>query len=249
MFELFKIGDMKPDDIKSVVPVDKVYQDALSPAMKQIGKVLESVAKTSRFLLAPIDYLAAQHDRWERYLKRVAERVEEENLIEGHPQIVIPTIEGLSLTYENSLLSELFISLLANSIDKSKQDFAHPAFPNIIKQLSHDEAVMLYYLKKGNCKAKQRFDLNEEGTFFIRAVTLEDEIPLDKLQFPQHIKLYSNHLNSLNLTKTFEMGDQEIIRDELTNIQTGVIYKCERRLEEFGKLFANACIPDQFDGL
>ena len=107
---------MKLDDIKSIIPLDKVYEDALSPAMKQIGKSLESVAKTSRFLLAPIDYLAAQHDRWERYLKKVSEKVKDENLIEGHPQIVIPTLEGLSLTYENSLLSELFINLLANSI-------------------------------------------------------------------------------------------------------------------------------------
>ncbi|UEG49231.1 hypothetical protein LK994_11375 [Ferruginibacter lapsinanis] len=37
---------MKPDDIKSIVPLDKVYEDSLSPAMKQIGKSLESVAKT-----------------------------------------------------------------------------------------------------------------------------------------------------------------------------------------------------------
>lgn len=116
--------------------------------MKQIGKSLESVAKTSRFLLAPFTYLATQHDRWEKRLEKVAEKVKTENLIEGHPQIIIPTIEGLSLTYENSIISELFINLLANSIDNSKQDLAHPAFPNIIKQLSHDEAVILFLLKR-----------------------------------------------------------------------------------------------------
>ncbi|HVV07420.1 MAG TPA: hypothetical protein VHC96_24505, partial [Puia sp.] len=71
---------MKAEEIKEIVPVDKVYSDALAPAMRQIGKTLESVAKTSRFLLAPFDYLAAQHDRWGRYLNKVAEKVKEENL-------------------------------------------------------------------------------------------------------------------------------------------------------------------------
>ncbi|MEC5145790.1 hypothetical protein [Chitinophaga sp. 212800010-3] len=87
-------------EIKNIIPTDKIYEDALSPAMKQIGKSLESVAKTSRFLLAPFTYLATQHDRWEKRLEKVAEKVKTENLIEGHPQIIIPTIEGLSLTYE-----------------------------------------------------------------------------------------------------------------------------------------------------
>jgi hypothetical protein len=236
---------MKADDIKSIVPTDKVYQDALSPAMKQIGKSLESVAKTSRFLLAPFDYLAAQHDRWERYLDKVSQRVKEENLVEGHPQIVIPTLEGLSLTYENSLLSELFINLLANSIDSTKQDLAHPAFPTIIKQLTHDEAVILFFLKKKAYKIKRQY-LKDESNPPINAITLEEEFPLNKLQFPQHLKLYMNHLNSLHLAGTFPIGDQEYLYDETTKSQTGVITINQRCLIEFGHLFAQACVPDEF---
>jgi Abortive infection alpha len=237
---------MKTDDIKSIVPIDKVYEDSLSPAMKQIGKSLESVAKTSRFLLAPFDYLAAQHDRWERYLKKVSDKVNDENLVEGHPQIVIPTLEGLSLTYENSLLSELFINLLANSIDSTKQDLAHPAFPSIIKQLTHDEAVILFFLKKKAFKIKQQSDLTEEGTYFKRRIMLEEEFPLDKLQSPQHIGLYMNHLHSLNLAGTYQVGYQEYLYDETTKKQTGVIINSERRLIEFGGLFVQACVPNEF---
>lgn len=240
---------MKPSDIKSIVPLDKVYEDALSPAMKQIGKSLESVAKTSRFLLAPIDYLAAQHDRWERYLKKVSEKVKEENLIEGHPQIVIPTLEGLSLTYENTLLSELFINLLSNSIDKTKQDLAHPAFPNIIRQLSHDEAVILFYLKKRPYKVRQQSDFIEEKNLFINKRTIMEELSLDKLQFPNQIWLHMDHLNSLNLAGTWEMANYEHIYHPETKKQTGVFINNERRLTEFGKLFVKACVPDDFEAL
>lgn len=237
---------MIKDEIRSLIPVDKVYVDALSPAMKQIGKSLESVAKTSRFLLAPFEYLAKQHDRWERYLEKVSERVDKENLIEGHPQIVIPTLEGLSLTYENTLLSELFINLLAISIDKSKQDLAHPAFPGIIKQLSRDEAVILFYLKHKNYKIKQKSDYNEEKNQFKNKETLCEEFPMEKLDCPQNIWMNMNHLNSLNLAGTWQVGQQEVIYDKATKRQIGVFINSERRLMEFGELFANACIPNDF---
>lgn len=237
---------MIKDEIKSLIPVDKVYEDALSPAIKQIGKSLESVAKTSRFLLAPFEYLSKQHDRWEKYLEKVSEKVEKENLIEGHPQIVIPTLEGLSLTYENTILSELFINLLAISIDKTKQNFAHPAFPNIIKQLSRDEAIILFYLKKKKYVVKQKFDIDNEKKIFINKKIIFEEFPTNKLDFPQNILMNMNHLNSLNLAGTWQVGKQETILEEITGKQIGIFVNSERRLTEFGELFASACIPDEF---
>ncbi len=240
---------MKPDDMKNIVPTEKVYDDAISPAMKQIGKALESVAKTSRFLLAPFDYLASQHDRWERHLEKVSKKVKEENLVEGHPQIVIPTLEGLSLAYENTLLAELFINLLANAIDKTKQDLAHPAFPNIIKQISHDEAVILFLLKKQNYKLREQSDWVEEKRAFFNRRTISDEFPVEKLNFPEHLGLYMNRLNSLNLAGTFQIGQQEHIMDPETDNQTGVYINSRREIIDFGVLFVNACVPDQFENL
>jgi Abortive infection alpha len=234
------------EEIKSIIPVDKVYEDALSPAMKQLGKSLESVAKTSRFLLAPFEYLSKQHDRWERYLNKVSEKVDQKNLIEGHPQLVIPTLEGLSLTYENTLLSELFINLLVISIDKTKQEQAHPAFPNIIKQLSRDEAVLLFYLKKKSYKIKQKSDWDDKKRVFINKETIFEEFPLEKLDFPQNIWLNMNHLNSLNIAGTWQVGQQVVIMDEENKKQIGVHINSERRLTEFGELFVKACIPDEF---
>lgn len=239
---------MNVNDINKVIPGEKVYDDALSPAFKQIGKSLESVAKTSRFLLAPFDYLAAQHARWERYLEKVAKNIEVENLIEGHPQVVIPTIEGLSLAYENTLLSEFFVRLLSNSIDKTKQEFAHPAFPNIIKQLSHDEAVILFYLKKRSYKLIQISDYEGTSGLFNNLRVILEEIPLDKLIYPQNIWIYMNHLNSLNLAGTWEYKSQEAIFDDGHN-QIGVYIYSERKLNEFGLLFVNSCVPEKFEDL
>jgi len=235
--------------MKEIIPVDKVYDDAISPAMKQIGKSLESVAKTSRFLLAPFTYLAAQHDKWERRLQKVAEKVEADNLMEGHPQIVIPTLEGLSLSYENTLLSELFINLLANSIDKTKQDLAHPAFPTLINQISHDEAVILFLLKRNKIfKVRQQADWISDKKKFVNKRTILEELPVEKLNFPEHIWIYMSHLVSLNLAGTYQVGEQQIITNELGN-QTGVYINSERRLLEFGEFFVKSCVPDEFEGI
>lgn len=238
------------NDLKSVVPTEKIYDDALSPAMRQIGKSLESVAKTSRFLLAPFEFLARQHDRWEHYLGKVANKVKTEDLIEGQPQIVIPTLEGLSLAPENSLLSELFVNLLAISIDKTKQDLAHPAFPSIINQISHDEAVILYCLKKRSYKITQQSDYDAKLNLFTSRWTILDEFPSDKLNFPHHIWLYMNHLHSLNIAGTYQIGNQKIITSPTTKKQTGVYIHSKRQImDDFGALFVNACVPDEFGDL
>lgn len=234
------------NNVKANIPVKQAYSDVLSPAMKQIGKTLGNVMKVGRFILAPIDFLAAYHDRWERYLKKVSDKVKEENLIEGAPQLVIPILDGLTICQENSLISDLFVNLLANSIDSTKQDLAHPAFPNIINQLSHDEAVILYYLKKKSFKYNSKSAFDFRSKFFAKPEVLLEEFPVKELQFPHHIDLYFNHLYSLNLAGTFQIGHQEPIEDKVSGIQIATVVYQERRLTDFGELFARSCVPDEF---
>jgi hypothetical protein len=235
------------EDIIKKIPVDKVYDDALSPAMKQIGLALGKTVKASRFILAPIDYIATYHDRWERYLEKIAERVDEKNLTPGHPQIVIPVLEGLILSYENTLLSEFFINLLANSVDKTKQDLVHPAFPKIIQQLSHDEAVILYFLKKKPYLLKQQMDFNHIKNLFFNKRNIENDFPLDNLQFPEHFFVYMDHLHSLNIAGVWQIGNQEAIMDKDRNEQVGVFINSNIALTQFGELFVKSCVPDNFD--
>lgn len=210
--------------VKDIVPIDKLYEDALRPSLKQIGGVLESVTKVARFLFAPIEYAAAYQDRWQRQLKKVADNVKEDNLIEGQPQMVVPIINGLCLSLEGSLLSELFINLLAKSIDKTQQSLAHPSFPNLIGQLSHDEAVIIYYLKKGTLVAftTPEDKIIEHGI----GVKVNYVRSHQVLQFSAHLSMYREHLISLNICVDHGNGGFW--------------------LSSFGRLFAEACVPDEF---
>jgi len=55
------------DDVGKVIPIAELYRDFAQPATREVGEALGNAAKVARFALAPIDYLAAQHQRWKRY--------------------------------------------------------------------------------------------------------------------------------------------------------------------------------------
>lgn len=138
----------KPEDIAKLLPLSEIYKDLAQPAVKQVGGALESTAKVARLLLAPIEYLAAQSDRWQRYLERIAKQVPEERRIEAHPQVAGPVLEGLRYVDEHNIIADLFVNLLARAIDHDRVSEAHPAFASIISQLSSDEAQIIFWPQK-----------------------------------------------------------------------------------------------------
>lgn len=232
--------------IQDNLPVKEFYNDTLSPSMKQIGSMLENALKTARFLWAPFDIGAAFQDKYQRYLKRISEKVPEDKLIEGHPQIVVPVFQGLMLSYEKSLLSEMFLSLLTNALSSDRQNLSHPAFPIIINQLSHDEAVILYYIKKKKYSFKDRHIYSVQPHTFLRKERFYDEFPMDKLLFPPQFLANVNHLISLSLVFV-DIGDyysEESTDETITNIHSG-----QYELTDFGRLFAESCVPDIFQSI
>jgi hypothetical protein len=50
---------------------------------------------------------------------------------------------GLSYTFEEPSLKDLYLNLLATASDDRRADQAHPAFAEIIKQLTPDETKLL----------------------------------------------------------------------------------------------------------
>ncbi|MEI6268272.1 MAG: Abi-alpha family protein [Methylococcaceae bacterium] len=234
------------EDIVKVLPVEKVYDDLAAPAFKEIGEAARNTIKASRFILAPIDYLAAQHERWMNFLKRVNNKVPEANLIPAHPQLSGQVLEGLKFLEENSLLAELFLNLLARSIDKERSSEAHPAFATIISQLSPDEALMIFHLSQKERLIKQYAPYNQATDTFSPKQLLVNEFPINSLIFPQNFFMYSDHLHSLNIGGIWQHGNQESIFSE--NIQVGVNITSYVRLTDFGQLFAKACLPEGIEG-
>jgi hypothetical protein len=232
-------------DLAGLLPIDKVYDDLASPAVKQVGGLLESSVKAARWILAPIDYLGAQNQRYQRFLERVANKVPEERRVEAHPQIAGPALDGLRYVPEDSVIAEMFVNLLARAIDRERVNEAHPAFHHIIGQLSPDEAIVIYHLKRQSYiyKTYAMFD-SETRTFSPREV-IENEFPVEALSIAGNYALYLDHLHSLNIAGIWQQGNQEAVFEGEPRVQTGVRITSLAQLTSFGQLFANACVPEQ----
>src|SRR4051812_47867775 len=82
--------------------VGKIYDDAFSGALKQIGKLGTDVVKTARLLFAPLQYGAAYQDRLEKTCQRISKRVPLERRVEPPLEIVGPTLEKMRFVRDGS---------------------------------------------------------------------------------------------------------------------------------------------------
>ena len=234
------------EGLEKVLPGEKIYDDLASPAVKEIGQVLQSTVKAARFVLAPIDYLSAKQDRFQKFLKKVSDQVSEEKMIEANPQISGRVVEGMKYLEVESLLADLFANLLARAIDKERVSEAHPAFPSIISQLSPDEAIIIFELSRSKFKLEQKSKFfPEKGLFGPREIIFQ-EFPLNKLFFPENFYIYINHLHSLNLAGVWQEGNQVPLFHN--GVQTAVKILSYSRLTDFGEMFAKACMPQNLSG-
>lgn len=138
--------------VATLVEAVPVYQDAVQPAAKEIGKSLELVAKAVTAVLAPLELLVWGVDKIREFVQqRVADKLANtspENIQAPPPQIGVPVLEALRYAGEDAEVSEMFANLLATSMDKERAFNAHPAFVEIIKSMAPDEARIMRFLAK-----------------------------------------------------------------------------------------------------
>jgi len=141
-----KIRDVV-DAVTGVAKAVPVYQDVVQPAAQEVGKALQTVAKTVHIALAPVSVLVWGYDQIKEFVStKVAERLKNvppENIVTPKPNVAGPALESLRYTGHEESLSDMYANLLAASMDKTTAAGAHPAFVEIIRQLTPDEAKIV----------------------------------------------------------------------------------------------------------
>lgn len=226
------------ESLAKVLPGEKMYDDALAPAAKQVGRLGEDTVKTARLMLAPLQIAAHFQDRLENMLKRVGERVPEERRIEALPQIAGPALAQMRFLEEGSELWRAFEELLTKAVDRDKIGLVHPAFVQIVSQLSPDEALILRSLRTKNILIIDKLDWDAASRKFENKQILEHNIPESELSLPQQFQLYVLHLTSLGLAEWPVTDQAPLMRG---NAQIGVKRNSVVQLTDFGRLFADAC--------
>lgn len=147
-------GSSSTGDIVRTVAgiIDKVpvYDDALKPAAKEVGKTLHTLAKAINLAISPVAAAVWGGEQIIDFVQRSVQaklaNVTIERIQAPSAHVGVPLLEALRYTGADSELSELYANLLANSMDETTAHTAHPAFVEMIRNLTPDEARVLRHL-------------------------------------------------------------------------------------------------------
>jgi len=128
-------------ELAKAVPV---YGDLVQPAARELGEGLRIAAKAVNVALAPLKVMIWGYEKIEEFVvTRVAEKLEgvpAERIRPPDPHVAGPLLEGLRFTGHEKTLREMYGNLLATALDSASARAAHPAFVDIIGNMSPDEA-------------------------------------------------------------------------------------------------------------
>lgn len=196
-----------------------LYKDVVHPVAQEVGKALKTIGGVINVALSPISLMVYGFEKIQGQLQNRLEKrlsmVLPENIVSPPLQIVGPLIEKYKYIYDNENLSEMFINLLAKSMDKDTIEKAHPSFVNIISELSSDEAKLIKHIygKEVLPKLDVKLELPVGGYKYI--ITNFSLLGNDaNLAYPELTPSYLNNLERLNIIYCSSGGLQETYTDK-----------------------------------
>jgi hypothetical protein len=259
------------DAVTGLVGAVPVYQDLLQPAAQQVGKALGTVAKTVNVALTPLSLVIWGYEKIGAFIEeKVTERLENtpsDDIVTPKPNVAGPAIEALRFTGHEPALSDMYANLLASAMDRNTADHAHPAFVEIIKQLTPEEAKILTLFKNTSAfpliTLRADLEAGQGGTDWVPNFShlwklcdsdrpdlyppyIDNLCRLGLLEIPSGVFLTANN--------TYEpLESDPLIAHEMDEIKVqplankpSIIRKMVRRTP-LGKLFIDACVVSKVE--
>ena len=246
------------------------YQDLAHPAIAAVGQLLGLIPQAINVALTPVyQWVAEGQYKLEETKTILAEKLKNvppKEIVSPEPYVAVPALQAISYSMDNEEIRNMYANLLASSMqEKVKQD-VHPAFVEIIKQLSPDEARILNYLYEQNRphpiitlrienpKEQGGIDYIKDFTILYRTVSNLEyrdyrkvSILLDNLLRQKLIVIHENrHLTDSNIYNDLEQ-DPVILEHTTQAAPEGCKWKINRmffELTAFGMSFCRICIAD-----
>ncbi len=123
----------------------------LTEAGQTVAKSALTIAKAVDNCLLPIAAVNFAFDKAREYyenkfqkdLEEATKDIPADNLIEPKASVAAPALQGLAFSHEEPDLKMMYLQLLSTAMDGRKAGSAHPAYAEIIRQLTSDEARLL----------------------------------------------------------------------------------------------------------
>ena len=259
-------NDINQDVAKELVAqtAGKTYDDIAHPTAHATGQIISFIPRTIKVWLGKWEKWILNGEyaikETELLLAEKLKRIPEEKIVEPEPYVAIPAIQQLSYSLDSEELRELYANLLSSSMNADRKGDVHPAFVDIIKQITPDEAKLLKVLPLGLSNIPL-IDLQiklgqQRGSIivFSNFTNIGDSV----CQEPQNISAYIENLDRLKLISIQE--DTHLVNDSLyTPLRTAPLIEKQKtfmlsgeqtydfkkksfRVTSFGELFINICV-------
>lgn len=206
---------------KVLETVPGLYDDALKPATKESGKFLARIPRAINAVFADLDKWILNKEfsveETKKLLNYKLQNISPNKIVTPEPYVAIPAIQAISYSMNSEELRNLYANLLANSMNIDTKDFVHPAFVEIIKQLSPADAQVLNKISSDNFLPSATLVASEYANSTTNAINAHYVDP-----FESPIKKYEiSNLTSIQFLnyKSAALSIDNLIRQRLIEVR------------------------------
>lgn len=251
-------GDLTP-------VLEKVYDDVVHPVANTTGKIVDLIPKVIYTALLPLrKWINDREEYFEetgQIVTKKLENVEEEKIVTPELYVAVPAIQALSYSLDNNELKNLYANLLASAMNTDTQEYVHPAYVEIIKQLSPVDALIFKEIMSRECIPA--IDLWYCEIKSAEGQLIERNITSIKISSHKTMSASIDNLKRLGIIESPVESSELADKDAYNNILNSENYKdiksnFKERIEgyefyddkksikatDFGEMFYQICVKD-----
>ena len=142
------MNEGNPIDSKALVDVTKTAKEVLPQTVIETDSAISTlVGWFNNVVLYPVKKANMTYryklECFEEDLRKKVDLIPDDKICSPNLMIAGPTLESLKYTYDEQELREMYVNLLAASMNTDKIAQVHPSYVDIIKQMTPDEAKLL----------------------------------------------------------------------------------------------------------
>jgi hypothetical protein len=200
--------------------MQKVAEEAFTPAAKEFGKEVAPLGKATgaltnrvgQLLLKPFNGLIYGLEKAAEYIERaVAERlrdVPQDKIVGPQARIAVPAMQALTYSLDEEHIREMFANLLAADMNADTKWNVHPAFVELIKEMTSTEAKVLS-APKGKPQIEGRIRWGTFQTFVESGRAYSFSVAgVEKKEFPRALSNLER-LGLIEFRDTYPTGFEE----------------------------------------
>lgn len=241
---------------------EKIYEDTLHPVMSESGKFFGRIMRAINAALAPIDCWILEREnhvtRTKKLLENNLKNVDPDKILPPEPYVAVPAIQALSYSMDSEELRTLYANLLSKSIYSETRNLVHPAYTEVIKNLSPLDCRILDKIMQSTTHEIGCYEMRSGTIGDTSYVVLHPYFTEITLGTPQVISASIDNLTRNNLIspKDFQYDDDNMYLPIRETIFYKVLvdlysspgsttelrpYKMSIKSTNFGKAFYDIC--------